>query len=99
MWWEKKKKKKNVPKKKKKMLMGEFSFCGLGELKSDIVSRRMWVQSLALLSGLRIWHCYKLWLGLVLLWLWCRPAAAVLIRCLVQELLYGADVPPPQKKC
>ena len=44
----------------KKMLMGEFSLCGLGELKSDIVSRRMWVQSLALLSGLRIWHCCKL---------------------------------------
>ena len=27
----------------------------------NIVSVRMRVQSLALLSGLRIWHCHKLW--------------------------------------
>jgi len=37
---------------------------------------RMWVQSLASLSGLRIWHCCELWcscrrdLDFALLWLW-----------------------------
>ena len=49
------------------------------------VSMRMWVQFLALLSRLGIWHCLELWyrlktqtrLGSVLLWLWCRLAAAV----------------------
>ena len=47
---------------------------------------RMWVQSLALLSGLRIRRCHKLQrrsqmqLGPALLWLWCRPAAAVLMQ-------------------
>ena len=25
---------------------------------------RLWVQSLALLSGLRIWHCHELWCSL-----------------------------------
>ena len=29
--------------------------------KSDLVTMRIWVQSLALLSGLRIWHCCELW--------------------------------------
>ena len=41
---------------------------------------RMWVRSLALLSGLEIWHCHELWCshrhGLDCeLWLWCRLAA------------------------
>ena len=41
---------------------------------------RMWVPSLALLSGLRIQHCHELWCsGLELVWLWCRLAAAALI--------------------
>ena len=47
-----------------------------------LASMRTQVWSLALLSGLRIWHCCELWyrsqtqLGsdLALLWLWCRPA-------------------------
>ena len=47
---------------------------------------RILVQSVALLSGLRIWHGHKLGIGCrcgsdpVLLWLWCRQAAAALIR-------------------
>ena len=50
---------------------------------------KMQVQSLALLSGLKIWHCYKMqyrsqmWLGMA--FLWCRPAAAALILSLTWE--------------
>ena len=46
----------------------------------------MRVQSLSLLSRLRIWHCRELWcrlktrLGPALLWLWCRLAAVALIQ-------------------
>jgi len=58
---------------------------------------RMWVWSLALLSGLRIRHCHELQcrsqmqLGslLLLLWLWYRPAAAALIWLLARELPYA----------
>ena len=56
---------------------------------------RMQVLSLTLLSGLKIQHCYELgcrlqmWLNLVLLWLWCRPAAATLIWPLAWELPYA----------
>ena len=56
---------------------------------------RMWVGSLAPLSGLRIQQCSKLsctlrWLGSpwVLLWLWCRPATAAQIQSLAWELPY-----------
>ena len=42
---------------------------------------RMLVQSLALLSELRIWCCYELWCGL---------APAALIRPLAWELPYAA---------
>ena len=31
-------------------------------VKNPIDPMRMWVQSLALLSGLRIWRCYEMWL-------------------------------------
>ena len=33
----------------------------LSGLRTWLVSMRMWVWSLASLSGLRIWHCHKLW--------------------------------------
>ena len=33
----------------------------LGRLQISLVSMRMWVQSLAEISGLRMWHCYELW--------------------------------------
>ena len=55
-------------------------------LRTRLVSMRILVQSVALLSGLRIWHGHKLGVGCrcgsdpVLLWLWCRQAAAALIR-------------------
>ena len=41
---------------------------------------RIRVPSLALLSGLKIWHCCELW---------CRLAAAALIRPLAQEFSYA----------
>ena len=51
------------------------------------------VPTLALLSGLRIWHCPKLWYrSQMLLWLWCRPAAAAPIQPLTWELPYASDV-------
>ena len=40
----------------------------------------MWVQSLASLSGLRIWCCHELW---------CRAAAVALIRPLAWEPPYA----------
>ena len=43
----------------KKKIQG--SYCGSAGKKPDIVSVRMWVCSLALLIGLRIWHCHELW--------------------------------------
>ena len=52
---------------------------------------RLWVQSLASLSGLRIWLCRELWcrsqirLRSGVLWLWCRPAAIAPIRPLAWE--------------
>ena len=57
---------------------------------------RLWVESLASLSGLRIWRCCELWyrsqmwLGLALLWLWCRPGATAPIGPLGWEPLYAA---------
>ena len=54
----------------------------LSGLRTRLVSVRMWVLSLVSLSGLRIWRCCKLWprlqcaLDPMLLWLWCRLAAA-----------------------
>ena len=63
-----------------------------------LISMRMQVWSPALLSELRIRCCCKLWhrlwmqLDLVLLWLWCRLAAAALIRSLGWGLLYAGGV-------
>ena len=49
---------------------------------------RTQVRSLTSLSGLRILCCHELWckLNCALLWLWCRPAAIVLIWPLAWEL-------------
>ena len=88
--------------------------------RTQLASMRMWVGSLASLSGLRIQHCCELWcraqtrlgssvavhcgvggrrgLDLLLLWLWCRPAAAALIRPLAWELPYAMGAPAPHKK-
>ena len=43
-----------------KVVCGSFPFWLIG-LRTLLVSMRMWFQSLALLSGLRIWHCGELW--------------------------------------
>ena len=61
---------------------------------TQLISTRMQVPSLALLSGLRMQRCHELCpdhrhsLDLVWLWLWRRPAAAALIRSLAWELPY-----------
>ena len=55
-------------------------------LRTQLVSMRMQVQSLSFVSELRIWCCcelwhrLKMWLNLVLLWLWHRLTAAAPIR-------------------
>ena len=67
---------------------------------------RTWVQSLALLSGLRTWHCCEWWLGhrrgsdRALLWLWHRPAATAPIGPLAWKLPYvmGVALKRPKKK-
>ena len=73
----------------------------------QLVSMRMWVQSLDSLSGLKIRHYYELWCGpvgrrrcsdLMLLWLWHRPAAAALIQTLAWELPYAMDAVLKSKK-
>ena len=65
---------------------------------------RMWVWSLAMLSGLRIQSCHKLWcrsqmrLRSALLWLWYRWAAAAPIGPLAWELPYAAGAAVKRKK-
>ena len=60
-----------------------------------LASVRTQVQSLALLSGLRIGVAVSCAVGcrlgsdLALPWLWCRPAAVALIRSLARELTYA----------
>ena len=60
------------------------------------------VQSLTSLSGLRIWHCHELWfrsqMWLMLLWLWCRPAAMAPIRPLVWEPPYATGAALEREK-
>ena len=69
----------------------------LSGLRTWLVSMRMRVQSLASLRVLRICVAVscgvgRRWgLGLTLLWLWCRPAAAALIWPLAWELPCAAD--------
>ena len=58
-----------------KITVGEFSLW-LSRLQTHLVSMRMWVQSLALLSGLRIQHCNVLWYRL---WTWLRSWVAVAV--------------------
>ena len=59
---------------------------------------RMWVWSLASLSGLGIWHCHELWcrsqigLDATLLWLWLWMAAAAPLRPLAWELPHTTGV-------
>ena len=59
---------------------------------------KLWVESLASLSGLRIWHCNELWYRLLWLWLWYRLAAAALIQSLAQEPSHAAGADLKKKK-
>ena len=64
----------------------------------------MQVLTLALLSGLRIWCCRSCGIGgrrgsdPVLLWLWCRLAAAALIQTLAWEFPYTTCAALKSKK-
>ena len=62
---------------------------------------RLWVQSLALISGLRIQCCHELWCRLQtqfrhrhssLLWLWCRMVAVAPFPPLTWELPHAIGV-------
>ena len=44
----------------KVLICSKLLLCLRG-LQTQLVSTRTWVQSLTLLSGLRIWHCHELW--------------------------------------
>ena len=66
----------------------------------QLVSMRMWFQSLASLSGSGIWHCSELYhvghtygWDPTLLWLWYSLAATALIRPLAWELPYAIVQP------
>ena len=66
---------------------------------------RFRVRSLASLSGLRIWRCSELCgigrslgLDLMLLWLWCRPAAIAPIEPLAWEPPYAAGAALKSRK-
>ena len=50
---------------------------------------KLWVRSLDLLSGLRIWCCHELW---------CRLAAVALIGPLAWETPYATDAALKEKK-
>ena len=69
----------------------------LSQLRTPLASMRMQDQSLALLSGLKIWDCCKLGVGHscgsdpVLLWLWYRPAAAAPIQPLAWKFPYATS--------
>ena len=76
------------------------------QTRIQLVSMRMWVRSLASLSGLSIQRAVSCGIGLrydsdlALLWLWRRLAAVALIRPLAWELPYASRVPcTPQKAC
>ena len=62
---------------------------------------RLWVQSLALFSKLRIKRCHELsrrGSNLILLWLWHRPAAVAPIQLLAWEAPYASGETLKSKK-
>ena len=87
----------------KKFLL-ELTLFWLSGLEPTIVFVRMWVQSLALLTKLRIWLCCKLWcrsqmwLGSDNAILWCSLALAAPILSLAWELPYAVGVAVKRKK-
>ena len=73
------------------------------ELGAQLVSMRMWVQSLAqwvkdLVLSQTARVGYRCSSDLVLLWLWCRLAAAAPIRPLAWELPYAVGAALKKKK-
>ena len=72
-------------------------FTNLPRIREDVGS------SPASHSGLRIRRCRELWwrsqtwLGSALLGLWCRPAAAAVIRLLAWEPPYAVGVAPKRQ--
>ena len=72
--------------------------------QTQLVSMRMQVQSLASLSGSRIWHCHELWcrsqtwLGSHIAVAVVQLAAAALIRPLAQKLPYAAGTALKKKR-
>ena len=72
--------------------------------QTQLASMRTWVRSLASLSGLRIWSCHELGIGHrhssnpLLLWLWRRLVATVLIEPLAWEPPFAAGAALKEKK-
>ena len=72
----------------------------LSALRTQLVSMRMQVQSQALLSGLSIWRCHKLWFRSQMLLGSGIAVAAALIQPLAWEFPYasGAALERRRKK-
>ena len=68
-------------------MFSEFHY-GSAEM-NRLETMRLWVRSLASLSGSRIWHCHELWY---------RPAAVTLIQSLAWELPYAGGAALKSKK-
>mgnify|MGYP001354307167 CR=1 FL=1 len=87
-----------MPKEKQAFKNGGSFFCGSVGQELDIVSIKMWVLSLTHSVGKGSNIAKSCSVGcrcssdLALLWLWCRPIAAALIRSLAWELPYVAGV-------
>ena len=80
-----------------KMRKKEF-LLWLSGLRTQPKPIRMWVWYLALLGGLRIWHCHRGNSDLLLLWLWCRLAAAPPIQPLAWKFPCAAGSALKRKK-
>ena len=80
-----------------KMRKKEF-LLWLSGLRTQPKPIRMWVWYVALLGGLRIWHCHRGNSDLLLLWLWCRLAAAPPIQPLAWEFPCAAGSALKRKK-
>ena len=80
------------------------SHCGSACYQFQLVSMRIWVQSLASLRRLRSSIAVNNGVGQrhgldpALLWLWCRPAGAALILPLAWELTYATGAALKRKK-
>ena len=76
----------------------------LSGLRTQLVSMRIQIQSLAWLRGLRIRHCHELqgrsqmWLGSSIAVAVAQDPAAALIQALAQEGPQAADVAVKRKK-